>query len=253
VGRPVEVWSIDLRQAGPALLSIANAESLLAPEDENKVSGMADREAAAERLAATVAIRILIEGLAGPDYRAVGFETGRHGKPHLPGCWCQFSLSHVSGFGLAALSEAPVGIDVERLRAVSIDALRRSQIEAGAQHLDPGQPLPAEFDERRFFTAWTRLEAVAKADGRGIGEMLTLIGVGPHRQGAPSNIGEAEGFRSIAMRHVVADLPLLGDLIGAVAGSRDALFPTTVRQLPSDVGSLRSLLTRQRKLGETGP
>lgn len=65
-----------------------------------------------------------------------------HGRPTSDALW--LSVAHTDGLVAAAAARVPVGIDVERADA----------------------KVPAEFGGT--VAAWTRLEAVLKADGRGV-------------------------------------------------------------------------------------
>lgn len=79
------------------------------------------------------------------------------GKPWFPDYpQVQFNLSHTAGAVLVALSDRPVGVDIERIRPVSQRAMRRLA--------DVGT-------ERAFFQSWVRREARAKRTGAGIGTM----------------------------------------------------------------------------------
>lgn len=80
------------------------------------------------------------------------------GKPYFPDVPAvHFSLSHTNGAVLAALSAAPVGVDVERLRPVGTRIMRRL-----ADTQDPAV----------FFDHWVRREALTKQTGMGVGVSL---------------------------------------------------------------------------------
>lgn len=68
-----------------------------------------------------------------------------------------FNLSHTSGAVLVGVSDHPVGVDIERIRPMSPNALRR---------LAPGM------EERDFFPCWVRREARAKLDGSHMDALL---------------------------------------------------------------------------------
>ena len=75
--------------------------------------------------------------------------------PALPGCF--LSLSHTEGAALLALSDAPVGVDIERVRPIPP---RLGRDFAGR--------------EETFWRRWTAAEAAAKREGRGAGALLPL-------------------------------------------------------------------------------
>ena len=88
-----------------------------------------------------------------------------------------FSLSHGGDFAVCALSEAPVGVDVEKLRPVRAEALARrffSEEEAAA--------VSTAVDKERcrvFFKLWTAKESVLKAQGVGLGGGLARAAATP--------------------------------------------------------------------------
>jgi 4'-phosphopantetheinyl transferase len=94
------------------------------------------------------------------------------GKPYLPGApELRFNLSHSHEMALVGVAwEVEIGVDVERIRALSDYA-------AMAERFFPDAEAAAVTDERDFFRRWTRIEAVVKA--RGIG----LQGIGDETRG----------------------------------------------------------------------
>lgn len=92
---------------------------------------------------------------------------GEHGKPYLAEHprW-HFSLSHSGEWAVCALSDAPIGVDVERYRPLSYLALSRRYFT-----LAETEQLHECGDEERealFFRLWTEKESVLKAIGRGL-------------------------------------------------------------------------------------
>ena len=89
-----------------------------------------------------------------PEIRLSSF-----GKPYFPEHPdIHFNLSHTAGAVLVALSDRPVGVDIEHIRPVSQRAMRRLA--------DVGT-------ERAFFQSWVRREALTKRSGTGVGTMLS--------------------------------------------------------------------------------
>ena len=95
-------------------------------------------------------------------------EVDERGKPFFPDYPdTHFSLSHTAGAAAVALADAPVGVDIERIRPVSVRAMERI---AGVR------------TEAAFFRDWVRREARVKRTGSGIVTMM--------RTEAPLNRGE---------------------------------------------------------------
>ncbi len=251
----VEIWSVDLALARPGLLALDADLALLAPADREKVAQIQDRGVTDERLAAKVAVRLLIEGLAGHQVRAVAFAYARGGKPALPGIGYHFSLSHSGQRALIAIAGGPVGIDIETVRAPAVDASRRARIEAAASLFPANlfatwRPLPAAAPEQHFMQSWTRLEAVAKADGRGIGWLLSHLGVMgvARRQAAQANDDLVGLLAELTAAYEVIDLDAGAAQCAAVAMVKGGMRPDGLRHLPAGAEALHRLLTTPRIL-----
>lgn len=241
----VEVWSVDLVPATPGLLALDAEFGLSAGPDRQAARRLRDTAAGDQRLAMRVAVRLLIERLTGKRLRAQPFSISPAGKPTLDDAGCHFSLSHVAGRGLIALADAPVGIDLEARRIAAIDSRRRGLIEAASETLSPHCPLPEGDPERRFLQAWTRLEALAKADGCGIGHLLGDIGaMGPGRRvsGTAAATSGSSRLQRLNQDYGVQDLALDRDHVGALAAGTGAPLLRNIESLPHDLTTLRQLL-----------
>ena len=111
----------------------------------------------------------------------IEFGSGPNGKPELGGrfadCGLHFNLSHCDELALLAFSRlAPLGVDVERVRALddADDLVARffspRENRAFQQLAETEKPLA-------FFNLWTRKEAWLKATGEGIGHLLNQVEV----------------------------------------------------------------------------
>ena len=102
-----------------------------------------------------------------PALACADWAIGEHGKPYLPGAPFYFSLSHADGLCAAALSSDPIGLDVERIRPLRPALLPRfcTSEEIALCKTDPDLAVKI----------WTRREARAKQNGRGIGQKLTAL------------------------------------------------------------------------------
>jgi hypothetical protein len=150
-----DLWPIDLaRHAGDLA---AAATNLCPPGEQARARGYADPAAAAEFLASRAALRLVLARYRPGPLR---FVIDPHGKPALPG-GPQFSLSRTAGFAAVAVGTAPVGLDVERRRPVSLvePAVLQLAARLGTDPLD----------------AWVVLEAWVKYAGTSLAAVLDAL------------------------------------------------------------------------------
>lgn len=99
------------------------------------------------------------------------FMYNEHNKPMLTDFpEIHFSISHCKKAILVAVSDHPVGVDVEAIRPVSEALIRRTMNECEAKEI-----LSAAHPEIRFAEYWTKKEAVVKLRGTGIITNLQTI------------------------------------------------------------------------------
>ncbi|OIJ88237.1 4'-phosphopantetheinyl transferase family protein [Streptomyces colonosanans] len=167
-----------------------------------------------------------------PPDRQVWERDGR-GRPLVvdPG-GLHVSLSHAEAVVAAALSwDAPVGVDVERLRPLADrDALARTALsEAERQSVDE---LPEALRDAQVLRFWTRKEAVAKALGTGLATNLRGIVTTTHGAvvSLPDECGDISAWS-------LADLPVRDDVIASVTVRAPGVrvLPRTLA-LPADEG-----------------
>ena len=80
---------------------------------------------------------------------------GKPGFPEFP--TVHFNLSHTTGAVLIGVSDEPIGVDIERIRPVSLRAMQR---------------IAGVASEKAFFQSWVRREARAKRAGTGVGTLM---------------------------------------------------------------------------------
>lgn len=232
----LDIVFVDL-DASAALLDAEEAAApRLAPSDIIRAERLAD-DPDRQRLwrASRIATRIVLEAAAGEQFRRVDFILETGGRPGLGEGMPHFSVSHSGEAALIAISRrGPVGVDLERLRSLSMTADRRNRIVAAAS----GPQADAPFDPDRdadVQRAWVRLEAVAKVRGTGIGVLLTEKGV------IGSGGAFAEGGAHSPLD--VAELRVPEPYVAAVAAA-DLPQEILVRAFPSSAEELAAFLRR---------
>lgn len=92
------------------------------------------------------------------------FEYGEHGKPFIQGHPdIHFNFSHCRVAVLCAVSDHPVGVDVESLREYHDSLVRYTMNEEEVQQIEQAPDPKIE-----FIRLWTMKEAVLKLSGEGI-------------------------------------------------------------------------------------
>ena len=109
--------------------------------------------------------RLMEKMLAARGFRAQDVAVDANGKPHCDGIY--FSLSHAGGLALCAVSDKPVGCDIEHVKDAPFELASRIFCPDERAYLRAAQE-PGEA-QRRFFTLWTLKESYMKMTGEGLG------------------------------------------------------------------------------------
>ena len=156
-GKPIKetvtVWLIDVRNLKPVE---AQCLPLLTPERRRAAEGYQDNAARLRAIGAGLLLRKVLGVERGSD-----LEQNEYGKPFLTAGGPQFSLSNAGHYAALAVAETPVGMDIELIKDEYPAVLRRYFLPDELAWLDR-----APSDEW-FYTLWTRLESVLKAEGAG--------------------------------------------------------------------------------------
>lgn len=119
----------------------------------------------------TLTGRILLCELILRLYGKTDFDVkaGKNGKPELD--FCHFNISHSGKYAVCAVSDVPVGIDIEKMT----DFKRRERYMLFSKE-ESDYVNEAESTER-FYTLWTMKEAYIKAVGGTLGDAgrVTLV------------------------------------------------------------------------------
>lgn len=92
------------------------------------------------------------------------YEKNKYGAPYLPGNPIFFNWSHSGDFSILAVSDVPVGIDIQKRKNYRDSIAKKyypSNVWETIKSLEDGEK------EKMFFQCWTLLEAWLKAKGCG--------------------------------------------------------------------------------------
>ncbi|MFC3196191.1 4'-phosphopantetheinyl transferase family protein [Parapedobacter deserti] len=128
--------------------------------------------------AAHAVLRTLLSRETGVDPPAVCFEKGHHNKPLLfspANDSIGFNLSYTENTVMIGLAHHSIGVDVEWLkRPLDVEDLLQACFSTREIAFIKSCKEEASL---RFYTLWTRKEAILKLTGEGIGEHLPLFEV----------------------------------------------------------------------------
>ncbi len=185
-------------------------------------------------MVARTLLRQLLSSYTSEEPAKIRFSYNPQGKPSIAGD-LSFNLSHSGDMAVfACCLHREIGIDLEMVKPVD-DPLHMAGLVFTDEETGLLQRLPEEQKNRFFFMIWTRKEALLKAAGAGIGDVLkrlpVMCGNGPMHESATSC------FRGKYWR--IHDLEIADDCCGAVCyelpGGSDGMTiisRTRLRQLP---------------------
>lgn len=101
----------------------------------------------------------------------IALSYGENGKPYLIGNAVYFNISHSHERAVCCISEYECGVDIEKIRPVSMKLIDRVCSEEEKEAI-----LTAENREEAFARLWTKKEAYIKLKGSGILTDLKKIG-----------------------------------------------------------------------------
>lgn len=150
-----------------------SSEISLSEYRENKINSLKPIDAKKQSRAGGVLLSYALRECFGIDESTVEYAHGDTGKPYFPQYPdVYFNISHTDGAVAAALSDKPVGIDIERVRDffdghTRVAVAKRyfsetERIEYGLTRSGVGRP-----GTWRFYRLWTAKESAVKCTGRG--------------------------------------------------------------------------------------
>ena len=144
----MDVRFLDVHTAAPEQL--ARWEQWLAPEKRQRIDRLPPKQRLLSVCGDGLAREMLAEML-GITPETIVFTENENGKPVTDGAF--FSISHSGSLVACAVSDCPVGLDIEHIRPVPPRLSR---------FLEEEQP-------EYFWQLWTRREAALKCRGDGLG------------------------------------------------------------------------------------
>ncbi|MGA3006501.1 MAG: 4'-phosphopantetheinyl transferase superfamily protein [Opitutaceae bacterium] len=187
----VHVWRASL---DPEEIRLDDFRPILSADEQTRAARFRFEKDRQHFVIAHSVLRLLLSAYLGVEPKQVRLVADDRGKPRLADQTdgsIRFNLSHSGALALYALCLGrEVGVDVEKVdRSVEPMAVARRMFtpsEAGRL-----EALLGEERTTAFFELWTRMEALAKATGHGLGSKSANDGFLPVNDGA--TLGGAKG------------------------------------------------------------
>ncbi len=173
-GPGVGVWLVPLGSAGP---EISWAMARLAPEERALAERFPDYTNTVRFAVTRAALRQLLSKHCNRGCSEIRLTYGKAGKPYLDSDTdIHFNVSHSADLAVIAMStDTPVGVDVEQRRGPE---LRAGEMVSELFHAEEEARLTALPDEAMataVLRCWTIKEAVGKAVGFGLDDLLERV------------------------------------------------------------------------------
>ncbi|HWB46332.1 MAG TPA: 4'-phosphopantetheinyl transferase superfamily protein [Hyphomicrobiaceae bacterium] len=154
-------------------IQLAAAFDVLSPSERTRALGFKLPARIDEFIKTRAVLRWALAWRTGRDPRSFDIRDAESGAPCLadePDLFC--NVSHSAGQALVSVAHAPLGIDIELMRA-DVDCLAIAQACYHPHERTVVQGTDGNGRIEAFFDIWTRKEAYLKATGTGLSAELT--------------------------------------------------------------------------------
>ena len=172
---PVENSGVDVWQFSLAVddSSLTRHALMLSPDELERASKHTLAKVFRQFVVARSMLRQVLAIYTGVNPASLAFAYGPHGKPELIGRnSVQFNLAHSGERAIYAISSNhPVGVDIEHIsRKINSERLAK-RFFSNAEY-EALQTIPPPLRQRAFFRLWTGKEAIVKATGKGLAQLI---------------------------------------------------------------------------------
>ena len=170
INSEVHIWRINISQN---VSSLNQLKALLNPAERARAGKYLQWKDHDRFIVSRGAQRIILGRYLNTPPEELEFVLGDNKKPHLfskDGNPLHYNLSHSGDWVVLAIATSQVGTDVE----LTDEAFKFQDILPDNFSKEEAAYINQENSTERFFTLWTRKEAVLKATGQGLGEHLQI-------------------------------------------------------------------------------
>ena len=155
----------------------------MSPERRARADGFRFKDDRMRCICADMLCRKMLAKASGLDAKSILFAQGEKGKPYanVP---CHFNVSHSADFVLCAVSEGPIGVDIEQIKPFRAGLVARYFSDTEAAYVWSGKAeqtgnVTDPDTCARFYRVWTAKEAYVKMTGTGISTDLSAVTFDP--------------------------------------------------------------------------
>jgi len=120
-------------------------------------------------LAGDILIKKYLSKLYGTPKEEIEIKKGKHGKPYVLNLPAHFNVSHSGNYTVVAISDRPIGVDIEIIRDFSAILAKKLFNEDELKYISgTGPSRKKSLMQQSFYQIWTAKEAYLKYLGTGI-------------------------------------------------------------------------------------
>ncbi len=149
--------------------------SLMTEEKQGRVSRYKDFERRKCSVAGEKLVKEYIGKALNIAPESLEILSDENGKPFMKDCEIHFNISHCENILAYAFSDEEIGIDIERIRPIPLNILKRFFSEEEQEYVLGHTPTQEDFQKcenkeilERFYRIFTLKEAICKKSGIGI-------------------------------------------------------------------------------------
>lgn len=131
-----------------------------------KKSNINDRK---RSLAGDILVKKYLSKLYGISKEKIEIKKGKHGKPYVLNLPAHFNVSHSGSYTVVAISDRPIGIDIEIIKDFSAILAKKHFNEDELKYISgTGPSRKKQLMQQSFYQIWTAKEAYLKYMGTGL-------------------------------------------------------------------------------------
>ncbi|WP_297425322.1 4'-phosphopantetheinyl transferase superfamily protein [Clostridium sp.] len=145
-------------------------------EKARKIQSFTDKKNMIRTLVGEILIRTIIIKELRINNKCIIFEKNKYGKPYLKNYpTFNFNISYSGNYVTCAISEWPIGIDIEQIKYINYKKIAQSVFSTNEFEYITNSNVSIQLD--RFYEIWTLKESFIKCCGKGLAISLKSFSV----------------------------------------------------------------------------